>query len=65
MTNPEQEGFWRHFCETGSVDDYIAYRQWMSRVDKGQGEADFFNDGDELDANNDRWSGGKTEEHRG
>ena len=58
MYEPKEQDFWKHFCETGSVDDYIAYRQKMSLVDKGQGDADFFDDGVEYDADHNGWNRG-------
>jgi|GEM_PF-5420196 len=63
MTDPEEQEFWQHFCETGAVDDYLAYRQWMARVDKGQGEADTFDDEDEYNADHIGWGRGEAEEH--
>lgn len=31
MNIPNEQFFWQRFCETGSVEDYLAYRQCVNQ----------------------------------
>lgn len=31
MSVPNEQFFWQRFCETGSVEDYLAYRQMVNQ----------------------------------
>ena len=40
MSIPNEQFFWQRFCETGSVEDYLAYRQMVNQRRNSLSELD-------------------------
>ena len=62
MNIPNEQFYWQRFCETGSVDDYLAYRQC---VNQRHGRMAVMAAEDEYDADHYGWDRDPRKEYQG